>query len=178
MKSSVKVALGGAVAALGLVLMFLTAIIPFGTFAFPTFAGMLLVVIVIEIGYGFSVAVYTVTAVLSFLLVPDKEAALFYTAFLGFYPIIKSLIERLPNKVMQIVIKLIIFNACMIGAFFIAIYLLSIPKESFNLFGVYLPYVFLILGNFAFLLYDFCITRVVTIYLFKWHDKVNKNTKL
>lgn len=178
MKSSVKVALGGAVAALGLVLMFLTAIIPFGTFAFPTFAGMLLVVIVIEIGYGFSVAVYTVTAVLSFLLVPDKEAALFYTAFLGFYPIIKSLIERLPNKVMQIVIKLIIFNACMIGAFFIAINLLSIPKESFNLFGVYLPYVFLILGNFAFLLYDFCITRVVTIYLFKWHDKVNKNTKL
>lgn len=178
MKSSVKVALGGAVAALGLVLMFLTAILPFGTFAFPTFAGMLLVVIVIEIGYGFSVAVYTVTAVLSFLLVPDKEAALFYTAFLGFYPIIKSLIERLPNKVMQIVIKLIIFNACMIGAFFIAINLLSIPKESFNLFGVYLPYVFLILGNFAFLLYDFCITRVVTIYLFKWHDKVNKNTKL
>lgn len=178
MKSSVKVALGGAVAALGLVLMFLTAIIPFGTFAFPTFAGMLLVVIVIEIGYGFSVAVYTVTAVLSFLLVPDKEAALIYTAFLGFYPIIKSLIERLPNKVMQIVIKLILFNACMIGAFFIAINLLSIPKESFNLFGVYLPYVFLILGNFAFLLYDFCITRVVTIYLFKWHDKVNKNTKL
>ncbi len=178
MKSSVKVALGGAVAALGLVLMFLTAIIPFGTFAFPTFAGMLLVVIVIEIGYGFSVAVYTVTAVLSFLLVPDKEAALIYTAFLGFYPIIKSLIERLPNKAMQIVIKLILFNACMIGAFFIAINLLSIPKESFNLFGVYLPYVFLILGNFAFLLYDFCITRVVTIYLFKWHDKVNKNTKL
>ena len=178
MKSSVKVALGGAVAALGLVLMFLTAILPFGTFAFPTFAGMLLVVIVIEIGYGFSVAVYTVTAVLSFLLVPDKEAALIYTAFLGFYPIIKSLIERLPNKVMQIVIKLILFNACMIGAFFIAINLLSIPKESFNLFGVYLPYVFLILGNFAFLLYDFCITRVVTIYLFKWHDKVNKNTKL
>ncbi len=178
MKSSVKVALGGAVAALGLVLMFLTAIIPFGTFAFPTFAGMLLVVIVIEIGYGFSVAVYAVTAVLSFLLVPDKEAALIYTAFLGFYPIIKSLIERLPNKVMQIVIKLILFNACMIGAFFIAINLLSIPKESFNLFGVYLPYVFLILGNFAFLLYDFCITRVVTIYLFKWHDKVNKNTKL
>ena len=178
MKSSVKVALGGAVAALGLVLMFLTAIIPFGTFAFPTFAGMLLVVIVIEIGYGLSVAVYVVTAVLSFLLVPDKEAALIYTAFLGFYPIIKSLIERLPNKVMQIVIKLILFNACMIGAFFIAINLLSIPKESFNLFGVYLPYVFLILGNFAFLLYDFCITRVVTIYLFKWHDKVNKNTKL
>lgn len=178
MKSSVKVALGGAVAALGLVLMFLTAIIPFGTFAFPAFAGMLMVVIVIEIGYGFSVAVYIVTAVLSFLLVPDKEAALIYTAFLGFYPIIKSLIERLPNKVMQYVVKLIIFNVCMVGAFFIAIHLLSIPKESFNLFGVYLPYVFLLLGNLAFLLYDFCITRIVTIYLFKWHDKLNKNTKL
>lgn len=178
MKTSVKVSLGGVVAALSLVLMFLTSIVPVGTFAFPTFAGILLILMVFNMGYGYAFAVYFVTAVLSFLLVTDKEAALYYTIFLGYYPIIKSLIERIPARALQYVVKFILFNICMIGAFFIGTYLLSIPKESFTLFGVYLPWAFLILGNIFFLLYDLCITRLVTLYLLKWHNRLNKNTKL
>lgn len=178
MKTSVKVSLGGAVAALSLVLMFMSALIPFGTFAFPTFAGMLLTVIVIEMGFGYAVAVYAVTALLSFLLVPDKEAALIYTVFLGFYPIIKGLIERIKNKVLQYVIKFALFNVCMIGEFFIAVNLLSIPESSYYVFGLNIPLIFLLLGNVFFVIYDICITRLVTIYLLKWHNKLNKNTKL
>ena len=178
MKTSVKVALGGVVAALSLVLMFLCSVIPFGTFAFPTFAGILLILLVINLGYGYAVAVYFVTAVLSFLLVTDKEAVLYYTAFLGFYPIIKSLIERIPSKIVQYIVKFALFNVCIIAAFFIGTLVLYIPKESFTLFGVYLPWVFLIIGNIFFILYDLCVTRLVTIYLIKWHNRFNKNTKL
>ena len=86
MKTSMKVSLGGVVAALSLVLMFLTSVIPFGTFAFPTFAGILLILLVINLGYRWAFAVYFITAVLSFLLLADKEAALYYAAFLGFGP--------------------------------------------------------------------------------------------
>lgn len=178
MKTSVKVSLGGVVAALSLVLMFLTSIIPFGTYAFPTFAGILLILIVMNLGYGYAFAVYFVTAVLSFLLITDKEAALYYTAFLGYYPIVKGLIERISSHALQYVIKFILFNACMIGAFYIGIWLLSVPKESFNLFGVYLPWVFLVIGNGFFIIYDLCVTRLVTLYLLKWHNRLNKNTKL
>ena len=178
MKTSFKVSLGGVVAALSLVLMLMTSIVPFGTFAFPTFAGILLILIVLNLNFGYAFAVYFVTAALSFLLVADKEAALYYTAFLGFYPIVKGLIERLSSKAAQYVIKFALFNACIIAAFFIGTFLLGIPKESFNLFGVYLPWVFLVLGNVFFLLYDLCVTRLVTIYLLKWHHKLNKNTKL
>ncbi len=178
MKTSVKVSLGGVIAALSLVLMLLCSVIPFGTFAFPAFAGILLTVIVINLGYGWAFAVYFVTAVLSFLLVTDKEAALYYTAFFGFYPIVKSLIERLRSKVVQYVIKYVIFNVCMIAAFLIGTFLLSVPKESFNLFGVYLPGVFLAIGNVFFIIYDLCVTRLVTLYLLKWHNRLNKNTKL
>ena len=178
MKTSVKVSLGGAVAALSLVLMLLTSIIPFGTYAFPAFAGILLVLLVFNLGYAYAFAVYFVTAALSFLLVTDKEAALYYALFLGFYPILKGVIERIPSKPVQYIVKLALFNVCMIAAFYIGITLLSIPKESFNLFGVYLPWVFLILGNIVFIIYDLCITRLVTLYLLKWHDRLNKNTKL
>ena len=178
MKTSLKISLGGAIAAVSLVLMLLTTVIPFGTFAFPAFAGMLLTVIVIEIGYGFAVSVFAATALLSFLIVSDKEAALMYTAFFGFYPILKSLIERIPNKVVQYIVKLAVFNACMIAVFFIAVNLLSIPEESYYLFGLQLPVIFLLFGNVFFVLYDYCITKLVTIYLLKWRQKLNKNTKL
>lgn len=178
MKTSVKVSMGGVVAALCLVLMLLTSVIPFGTYAFPAFAGILLVLLVFNLGYPYAFAVYIITAVLSFLLVADKEAALLFAVFLGYYPIVKGLIERLKSKVWQYVIKFLLFNATMIGAFYIGTSLLSIPKESFNIFGVYLPWLFLIIGNGVFIIYDLCITRLVTIYLIKWHNRLNKNTKL
>ena len=178
MKTSVKVSLGGVVAALSLVLMLLCSVIPFGTYAFPTFAGILLVAVVIELGYRWALTVYFVTAVLSFLLVTDKEAALYYTAFLGFYPIIKSLIERIRLKAVQYLVKYALFNVCIIAAFLIGMTLLSIPKESFSLFGVYLPWLFLAFGNVFFIVYDLCVTRLVTLYLLKWHIRLNKNTKL
>ena len=178
MKTSVKVTMGGVVAALCLVLMLLTSVIPFGTYAFPAFAGMLLVLLVFNLGYPYAFAVYIITAVLSFLLVADKEAALLFAIFLGYYPTVKGLIERLKSKVWQYVIKFLLFNATMIGAFYIGTSLLSIPKDSFNIFGVYLPWLFLIIGNVVFVIYDLCITRLVTIYLIKWHNRLNKNTKL
>ena len=174
MKSSLKVSVGGAVAALGLVLMFLTSLVPVGTYAFPAFAGMLLVIIVIEIGYPFAFAVFAATALLSFLIVTDKEAALLYTLFFGYYPVIKALIERIKSRVVQYIIKYAVFNVTMVAAFSLAIFVLSVPRESFVVFGVYLPWVFLLAGNVFFLLYDVCITRLVTLYLLKWHDKISK----
>lgn len=178
MKPAVKVSLGGIVAALSLVLMLLCSVIPFGTFAFPTFAGILLVLIVFNLGYGWAFAVYAVTAVLSFLLVTDKEAALYYTAFLGFYPIVKGLVERIRSKTVQYLLKYALFNLCMIAAFYIGTAVLSVPKESFTLFGMYLPWLFLIIGNVFFIIYDSCVTRLVTLYLLKWHNRLNMNTKL
>ena len=170
--------MGGVVAALSLVLMFLTSLIPFGTYAFPAMAGILLILLVFNLGYGYAVAVFGITAVLSFVLLTDKEAALYYTIFLGYYPILKGVIERIRSKAIQYVIKITLFNMCVIAAFYIGLLLLSVPKESFVLFGVYLPWVFLILGNLFFVVYDLCITRLVTLYLIKWHNRLNKNTKL
>lgn len=178
MKTSLKVSLGGIVAALSIVLMFLTSVLPFGTFAFPMISGILLCVIVIEINYPWAFATYFAVSALSFLILADKEAALYYAAFFGIYPIIKSFIERLRLKPLQYLIKYGFFNIAMIAAFYIGITLLSIPKESFMIFGFYVPWVFLIVGNLFFILYDISVTRLVTVYLIKWHKKIRKNTKL
>lgn len=178
MKTSYKVSLGGVVGALSVVLMLLTSLVPFGTYAFPAFAGVLLICVVIELGYSWAFIVYTVVSALSFIFLTDKEAALYYVVFLGFYPIIKGLIEKLRYKTLQYVLKFSVFNVCMVIAFYLSISLLSIPKESFNLFGVYLPWVFLLLGNVVFIMYDYCISKVVTVYILKIHKLLSNKTKL
>lgn len=178
MKTSFKVSFGGIIGALSFTLMLLTSIIPFGTYAFPAFAGMLLVCVVIELGYSWAFVVYGVVSALSLLFLTDKEAALIYVAFLGFYPIIKGLIEKHCKKLLQYIIKYIVFNISMIAVFYLSIFVFSIPKESFSIFGVYLPLVFLAIGNIVFIVYDYCVSKIVTIYLIKIHKLLAKKTKL
>lgn len=168
-KSSYKIALGGIVSALSIVLMLITGIIPFGTYAFPCFAGLLLISIIIEIGYPLAISIFVVVSLLSLLLVVDKEACLYYIMFLGFYPILRTLLSRISNRVIRFLVKILIFNVCIILAFYIGLFVFSIPKDSFVLFGVYLPWLFLILGNIFFIFYDICIDKLTYVYMLKIH---------
>lgn len=178
MKNTYKVAFGGILSALCVVLMFMTGIIPVGTFAFPAIAGILLSVMVIEFGGKWAVVVYVSVSILSFLFAADKEAALYFTAFLGFYPILKKTLENLKSKFLQFLFKFAIFNSCMVIAFFAGTYLLSIPKESFEIMGIYLPWVFLLAGNVVFVMYDFCISAFIFRYKKDWHKKLSKGFKI
>ncbi len=176
MKNSVKktysLAFSAVIAALSLVFLLVTALIPVGTYALPCIAGAMLAAVVIESGYVAAFTVYGVVSLLAFLLVADKEAALYYVAFLGFYPILKGLFERIRSRTVQYIAKISAFNACMVAAFFVSITLLSVPKESFELFGIYLPWVFLIAGNALFIVYDICLTRLISQYVLRWRSKL------
>ena len=178
MRISYKVSLGGVIAALSLALMLLTSVMPFGMYAFPCFAGILLTVVVIEAGYAYAFGVYAAVSALSMLLTADKEAALLYILFLGCYPIIKSFIERLASRALQFALKLIMFNLCMVAEFFLATRLMSVPAESYYILGAGTPILLLIFANVVFIVYDLSVTRLVTVYMLKWHKKFNKNTKL
>ena len=172
MKKTYALAFSSVIAALSVALMFVTTFIPIGTYAIPCAAGAMLAAVVIEAGYITATAVYVAVSLLSFLLAGDKEAVLYYVAFLGFYPILKGLIERIKLKVVQYLLKYLVFNVTMIAAFYAGIYILSVPKESFVLFGVYIPWIFLAVGNVVFILYDICLTRVITQYATQWRKKL------
>lgn len=178
MSNSGKVALGGIVTAVCTVLMFLTGLIPVGTYALPAIAGVVLVLIVIEIGVRWAWAVYAAVSLLSILLAADKEAAVLFALFFGYYPILKSNIERVRGRLFQWMIKLAVFNAAMVAGFFIAIRLLSIPEDSFTLFGIYLPWVFLLAGNAVFVLYDYALTGLISTYVFRFRHVVRKTLHL
>lgn len=173
-KDTFRVAFCGLISALALVLMLITGLFPFGTYALPCFSGFLLTAVVIEFGARWAYAAYGVVAVLSLILAGDKEAAVYFIALFGFYPIVKATIERLKSKPLQYIIKFAVFNVCVIGAFFVCKLVLMIPDEEFTIFGVYVPWVFLIIGEVFFFLYDRCTTVLVSYYIFKIRDKIFK----
>ena len=170
--STLRVAFCGIIAALGLVLMLLTSLVPVGTYAFPCFAGIFIAAVVIEYGWKWGLGVYAVVAVLSLFLAGDKEAVLYFIALFGYYPILKAVFEKhIKNKIILYVLKFAVFNTAAIASFFAASFLLSISPEEYTLFGVYMPLAFLAFGNIFFLIYDFAVTVFVGQYVVRLRNK-------
>lgn len=167
-KNSTKTAVGGIIAALSIVLMMLTSVIPTLTYALPAISGVLLIVVVIEVDKKWATGVYFVVGLLSMLLLADKEAAVMYVMFFGYYPIIKAVFEQKLNKTLSWIIKFLVFNASMILAFLIITYVFNIPFEEMKKYGVVAAWGLLAMGNFVFLVYDIALSRLVTLYLLKW----------
>lgn len=174
MSKSIRVAFCGILTAFCTLLMFLTALVPVGTYALPALAGVLLIVAVIELGTGWAWLVYIASSILSLLIAGDKEAAMLYVVFFGYYPILKAVFEKIQKKLLACLLKFGVFNASMVIGYFLSIRVLGVPEDSFTLFGVYLPAVFLILGNFVFILYDYAVSALVVTYFQRFHKIVNR----
>lgn len=169
MSNSVRVAFCGIITALGTMLMFATGLISIGTYALPALAGVLSMVIVVEMGAKWAWMVYISTSILSLLLATDKEAVVLFILFFGYYPILKACLERLPKKTIMYLLKFAVFNAAMILDYFITVAILRVPQESFTIHGVFLPWVFLVVGNVVFLVYDFALSGLVLVYYQRFH---------
>lgn len=168
MKSSVKTAVGGVIAALSVVLMFLTSVIPSMTYALPAAAGILLIIIVIEIDKKWALGVYASVSILSVLLVADKEAAVMYIMFFGYYPVIKAVLESKLKRALCSVVKILIFNVSMVAAVLITTYVFKIPFDEMEKYGIIAAIGLLALGNVVFIIYDFALSNLVKLYMLKW----------
>lgn len=170
-----KLTISGVLSALSLVLMMLTSLIPLGTFALPCMAGIILMVVVIEAGHKWAWAAFVSVAFLSVFLAGDKEAVVYYIMFFGYYPIIKGAVEgKIKSKVLQYALKYIVFNVAVITAFFIAAFLLNVPMEEYTIAGMCVPWLFLLVGNIFFIIYDKAATKLITYYIRVLRNKLIK----
>lgn len=177
MNKSFRLAFCGITTALCTVLMFLTGIISIGTYAFPALAGVLLIAVVVEFGRNWAWSVYIAVSALSLLLAGDKEAAMLFILFFGYYPILKSQIEKIHNRATIYLLKFAVFNVSMVIGFFVSVKLLSVPEDSFTFAGIYLPWAFLFIGNFVFAVYDYALSLLVVSYFQRFHPYFSKWSK-
>lgn len=159
MKNKTKnTAICGLMTALSVVLMMLTTLVPVFMYVLPIVTGLLVLFTADVSNKKWGAGVYFSTAFLSLLLITDKEAALTYALFFGYYPLIKDLIEKLPKALIWI-LKFILFNGAAVGIGVISFYLFGVSGEEYNEFGKYTIPILLIMANVAFILYDICLTK-------------------
>lgn len=169
-----RVALCGITAALSLLFLLLTAV-PVTEIALAAVAGIAAVPAIIELGRRGGLLIYVGVSLLALLLVPSPEAKMLYIAFFGWYPLFKSLLEsrRLPRAA-EWGLKLFVFNAVVLAVYWIVRRFFTIPADSFTVAGHSLPWLFLVLGNGVFLLFDVGLSRVITAYLVRWQSHVRR----
>ena len=161
---NVRLTVCSMIVAVDTVLMFLTGLIPAGTYAFSALAGVPNLYIVMEFGPGWAWAVYFAVSALSFLIAADKEAALLFFLFFGCYPMLKAVFEKKFPRWAAFLLKFLFFNFVTCAEFYVAVRFLGVPKDSFLFFGVDLPWLFLILMNVVFLFYDYALSLLVMQY--------------
>lgn len=169
-----RIALCGVVAALSIVVLFMTGIVPIATYALPAMAGCFLIAVVAETSVRYGIAVYAVVSVLAAFLVPDREAMLLYVLFFGYYPALYGTLSRIRNRVLCWAAKLAVFNTAMLIEALLAVFLLSVPVEEMLPVGWISVPIMLVLLNAVFVLFDLSMNGLIVLYIRRLHPFVKK----
>ena len=153
-----RVALSGLLAAGSLVVMLLAGILPAWRMGLTAVSGLFPMVGVLAAGRSAGLCCWAAAGILGFLLIPDKGAALLYLLFFGLYPVLKERIEGLRRLAFEYVLKAVYFNGVLTVLWFCfrSVFLPHPPLWLIE-HGVFLY----ILGNFAFICYDYVLSRMV-----------------
>ena len=159
MRKSTVMALGGVTAALALVIMCMGGIIPLATYCIPAICCVLLQILMPRLG-SYSWVWYGAVAILGLLLCPDKEAAAVFL-FIGYYPIVKAHIQRLPLAFLW---KAVYFNAVILAMYQLLIYVFGMAQiaREFAELGTLMTVVTLVLGNVCFFMLDRLLTMIAS----------------
>lgn len=167
-----KVALGGICSAVCLLSMFCSGFLPMLSYTIPTFAGFLMVVMIVEADKNWAIATYVAVSLLCIFVTPNYEATLLFILFMGYYPILKFYLDKKKNKVLVWICKYAIFNAAIVIFFFAFQYIFTSVDmmEGMEMFGKYAVLVLWIAANIFFLIYDYALTQLINVYI-NWFRK-------
>lgn len=162
------------ISSLCLLAMFFTGMAPFLYLTLPMIAGALITIIVVEVNSSWAVMTYIAVSLLSIFVTFDKEAALIFILFFGHYPIIKQKLEKLPTKILRYVLKLVIFNICIVLDYQLTIHMLGISDfmDDFAALGKYGIYLLWAGANLFFVVYDFALSGCVELYISNLKPKI------
>jgi len=175
LKRTSRITLSAIMASLATAFMLLS-FFPYFVYAIPAFAGLFIMVVVIEINKKWALMAYIVSSILVFMLA-DPESRFLYVFFFGYYPIAKALIEKMHKPIIEWPIKVIIFNASVLSVYLIFSSFFDFSMSEFGELGKYGAYILLALGNVVFVVYDIAVSRMSMFYMIVVHPKIKKILK-
>lgn len=167
-RRSHEIAFCGMSAALGTVLLLLGGLVPGATYCAPMLGMLPLLPALAEYGWRSALGVYGVTAVLALLLTPDKELAGVYL-FLGYYPVLRPVLERLHSRLVRLICKLAVFNAAVLALYFLLLRVLGLDMLESEFSEYSTPFLIVLLsgGNLVFLLLDRALGQLMLLWRYR-----------
>jgi len=155
-------------AAFTVIALYIASIWPTGTIGLAAAASIFVVAAIVESGIAPGISVYIVGSALGMLLLPNRSAPLLYMLFFGYYPVVKSFIERFKSKPLQWILKLCVFNLALTALWFLF-------GELIFDFGEFHPPPGLLYtgGSVLFVIFDYGFTKVIWLYI----NRVSKYLK-
>jgi len=177
-----KITLGAVLAAIGVVLLTVGGLIEVLDLSMAALASFFCIFAVIEMGKGYPIMIYVTTGMLAVLIMPQSLSGWIYLLFFGYYPIIKEKLEKL-HLAFSWILKVLVFNLALAVYVMISYFLFFgelelLLKEFSSLFGgmdigrILIAIIFAIL-NVIFIIYDFALTKLITLYFIKIRQKFN-----
>lgn len=143
--------------------------------AISAFASLIMIFVCIEIGKPYNYLVWLATTLLTFVFFPHSLTFVTYFLVFGFFPILKSYIERLP-RFAWIILKLVYINAVMVILIFVSEFITGAKLFSEGL-ELWLKIAIYLLCNVAFIVYDMFLVVMIRYYLFKLRPRFAKFLK-
>lgn len=159
------IAESGLLVALTVVVLYATSLFSISTLSLLTIASCLIPISIIRTSIKNTILVYIASSILSFILIPKINIAIYYTLFFGIYGIVKYFIEKTRKMILEILLKLISFNILLGITYLITKSFLSVIYPSISL------WLLLIAAQVVFLIYDYALTLAISFFL----RRFNKN---
>lgn len=175
MKKSREIAYSGVVSALSVVMLFLGSVVWVLGYTMPLFASIIMIILLDSVSTKSALLCYISTSALSLLLLNDKECALIYALFFGFYPIVRDRINSVKPKILMIAVKYLYFNTAMIAAQLLCYYVFAIPFD--DVLGKWGIVILIACLNLVFFIYDRLYTLLLRLYKLKLKKRIEKFIK-
>ena len=178
-----RLAVSSVLCAMAVVAMGLGAVIEVLDLTAAAMASVALLPILLTYGDRYAILAYATTAVLGVILMPQTLSSWLYLGLLGYYPILKRRIDRLP-RLLAYLCKLALVCAALAVCFLLMYFIMfgghSTPQEAFlAAFGEadgspLLAWAFVGLSIFTFGIFDLLIDRILILYRLKWKGRIDK----
>ncbi len=175
MNKAKNTAFCGMISALSVVLMLTTTLLPVMMYVLPIVTGILVLLTSDVTNKKWSVATFFSTAIISLLLLTEKEAALTYLFFFGWFPLVREYFNKIP-LVFSWGLKFVIFNVAAVAIGVTGVYIFGLSKDDYTEFGKYTIPILLAMANVVFVLYELMLKKY-TFLLKKTGEKIKKKLK-
>ncbi len=161
-----KLSFASVLTALTIVCLYGSTLLPTGKIALLALTSLCVLVTQAECGTRYSLIQYVASALIGLLLVPTKFQIILFIVFIGYYPIVKSYIERLNKLWLEWVVKIFYFNAMLIVLYFIVKYFLLRYVSFGPIFDYVLSHLVIVVAilELVFIFYDYLLSLMASYY--------------